>query len=528
MNNQISVLLTFTLILVSLGVKAQQKPYYDFVIKQTTLFDGSGKDSVICDVAIAGDTIAFVGKLKHKYTATKTINGKKLYLAPGFIDPHTHYNPFLSDENPTERALLRCLSQGVTTVFTGNDGAGPFPIGEALSNWEKLGIGVNVGLFVPHGTIRTRTVGLKSTKISSGQLEKMKELVATGMQEGAFGISTGLFYTPGNYATTEEVVELSKIAAKYGGIYDTHQRDEGDQSVGIINSVKEVLEIGEKANIPVHISHIKTMGASTWGKSSEIIRMIEKAQKEGLQVSASQYPYLASRSHLRSFLLPVWVREGGYQPMRARLQDPSLKDSVLKDIRSIIAKSTGIAEKIYLSTVTDTFLNGKTLAQVAAIWRLTPEEAVVRIALSEASKLSILVHSFGMSESDMINFMVQPWVMICSDGDKGHPRAFGSFAHFIGEYILKRKLMSLSQAIYKSSYLTAKTLHVKKRGLIKEGFYADLFLFDPNTYKANSSYDKAEVLASGVKYLWVNGKLTISNGDLQPVLNGKALRLNIQ
>lgn len=528
MIKQAAALLTVTFILLGLGAKSQQKPHYDFVIKQTTLFDGSGKDSIICDVAIAGDTIAFVGKLKHKYTATTTINGKKLYLAPGFIDPHSHYNPFLSDENPTERALLRCLSQGVTTVFTGNDGAGPFPIGVALSNWEKLGVGVNVGLFVPHGTIRTRTVGLKSTKISSNQLEKMKELVAIGMQEGAFGLSTGLFYTPGNYATTEEVIELSKIAAKYGGIYDTHQRDEGDQSVGIINSVKEVLEIGEKANIPVHISHIKTMGTSTWGKSSEIIRMIEKAQKEGLQVSANQYPYLASRTHLRSSLLPVWVRDGGYQPMRTRLQDATLKDSILKDIRSIIAKRTGTAEKLHLSTVTDTFLNGKTLAQVAAIWELTPEEAVVRIALSEASKLSILVHSFGMSEDDMINFMVQPWVMIGSDGDKGHPRAFGSFVHFIGEYVLKRKLMPLSQAIHKSSYLTAQTLKVKNRGLIKKGFYADLFLFDPATYKANNSYDNAEVLAGGVKYLWVNGKLTISDGNLQPVLNGRALRLNEQ
>ncbi len=501
---------------------------FDILIQNACVFDGTGQDSMFVDVGVRGDRIVFVGKSTPSYHADRVIDGEGLYLSPGLIDPHSHYNRYLSDEDPYERALMRCLSQGVTTVFMGNDGAGPWPIGKTLSEWEKLGVGVNAGLFVPHGTVRTKVIGFRNIGVSSDQLEKMKTLVEEGMKEGGFGLSTGLFYTPGAFANTEEVIELAKIAAAYGGIYDTHQRDEGDQNidVGIVNSVKEVLEIGEKANIPVHISHIKATGTSVWGKSNEIIRMIEEARQKGMEVSASQYPYLAARANLRSWLLPVWVREGGYEAMRKRLEDPQLKDSVLHGIRQLIERQTGTADRLHLSTTTHEFLNGKTLTEVAQAWNVPVEEAVLRIALSEKSRMTILVHSFSMSEEDMINFMVQPWVMTGSDGDRGHPRAFGTFARVLRKYALDERLFSMAHAIHRSSGLTASTLNIKDRGLIKEGYYADLMLFDPNKIQDNANFDQGEQLASGVYYVLVNGKLTIDKGKYTGVLAGKPLKLN--
>lgn len=501
---------------------------FDVLIQNACVFDGTGRDSMFVDVGIRADRIVFVGEPKHAYQADRIINAQGLYLTPGFIDPHSHYNKYLSDENSSERALMRCLRQGVTTVFTGNDGAGPWPIGETLDNWEKLGVGVNVGLFVPHGTVRTKVIGFRNIGASLSQLDKMKDMVEAGMEDGGFGLSTGLFYTPGTFAKTEEVIELAKVAAAYGGIYDTHQRDEGDQNtdVGVINSIKEVLEIGEKANIPVHISHIKTTGTSVWGKSNEIIKMVEEAQRKGINVSANQYPYLAARAYLRSWLLPVWVREGGYEAMRRRLEDPQLKDSVLHGIRQLIAKQTGAAERLHLSTTTHELLDGKTLADVAEDWGIPVEDAVLRIALSEESRMSVLVHSFSMSEEDMLNFMVQPWVMTGSDGDLGHPRAFGTFARILREYTLDRHLFSMAYAVYRSSGLTAATLNVKDRGVIKEGYFADVVLFDPNEIKDNATYENGEQLASGVCYVIVNGELTIDNGKYTGALAGKSLRLN--
>lgn len=498
-----------------------QSNKFDVLIRHAYVFNGKGGDSVKVDVGIIGDRIAFVGTLDQSVDANRIIDGSGLYLAPGFIDPHTHYFSLLSDPDQKVRAVHRALAQGVTTVFEGNDGGGPLQTDEVLSAWQSNGIGPNAALFAGHNTIRRKVLGSDHVQPDHAQLEEMKQWVAQAMQEGAFGLSTGLFYNPGNFSKTEEVIELAKVAADYGGIYDTHQRDEGSQNIGVFNSSKEVLEIAEKANIPVHFSHIKVAGPQSWGKSSQLIEMIEEAQARGLNVTANQYPYIASRTGLQSALIPAWVLDGGLVAMRSRLRQPELRDTIIKGIHQSIQARTADPSKLVLAS-SNTEWNGKSLADLAEAWDLSAEEVVIKVCLEGAPS----VHSFMMLEEDIENFMIQPWVMTGSDGGSGHPRAFGTFARLLEEYVFKRQVMSVSEAIYKSTYLTAQTLQVKDRGLIQEGYYADIVLFDPHKIQAVSNYLDGEQLAGGVPYVLVNGKLAIDQGELQDGLYGKALRLN--
>ncbi len=511
-----------TVVMSTVYIAKAQTPRYDFVIKKVTLFDGSGKDSVICDVAIYGDKIAFVGQLKGKYTATMEIEGKGLYLSPGFIDPHTHYYSNLKHTDSSQRILPRAIRQGVTTVFEGNDGSGPLPLKKTQSTLEKLGIGPNVAFYVGHNTVRASVLGQKDVQPTPAQLAEMEKIVETAMKDGAFGLSTGLFYTPGNYAKTAEVVALSKVAKKYGGVYDTHQRDEGSQNIGVLNSTKEVLNIGYQTGIPVHFSHIKVAGPGAWLTRDSVIYLIEKAQKDGLKVTANQYPYTASKTGLSSALVPAWARNGGISAMRERFKQPELRDSIAKGINQSINARTADASKLIISSRDDEEIHSLSIQAIADKWKMSPAEAVIKMCTSASPSII----SFMMQEEDIETFMKKPWVMTGSDGGSGHPRGFGSFVRVIEEYSQNRKLVSMSQAIYKSSYLTAKTLNVANRGLVKTGYFADLFLFDPQHYENNNSYENPEVVASGVKYLWVNGKLAIENENLIYNLSGQALRLN--
>lgn len=494
---------------------------FDILISGAYVFDGMAKDSVLQDVGIKGERIVYVGEPSHSHRARKTINGKGLYLSPGFIDPHTHYKSQLSHKDKKERALLRALMQGVTTVFEGNDGSSPWPIGTTLDTWEQTGIGPNAALLIGHNTVRHKVLGDNDVLPSSEELQNMEDIVEEAMKHGAFGISTGLFYTPGNYAEIDEVIALAKVAASYGGIYDTHQRDEGSQSIGVVASTREVLEIAKQAGIPAHISHIKVSGPKAWGTSKELIDMIEKAQASGLKITANQYPYEASRTGLSSALIPTWVRDGGTKAMRERLKDPALRDTIAAGIANNIEARTADPSKLVLAS-RDRVWNGKSLQELSQQWGVTPEEVVIRVCLISLPS----VHSFMMKDEDIVNFMQQPWVMTGSDGGSGHPRGFGSFARKIRKYTLEDKVLSLSQTIYKSSYLTAKTMQIKDRGAVRKGYYADIVLFDPNSITDNGTYENGEVLASGVSHVLVNGKLVIENGDWQEILPGKTLKLN--
>lgn len=500
-------------------VKGQQS--WDILIKNAEVFDGSGKPSEFVDVGVLGDKIVFVGKAKENVSAKRVIDGKGLILAPGFIDPHTHYVSQLNHDSPLERRVHRALFQGVTTVFEGNDGSSPLPIGNALQRWEEKGIGPNVGLFVGHNSIRREVLGSGNVQPSVEELAEMENWVKRSMEEGAFGLSTGLFYNPGNFAKTDEVIALAKVAARYGGIYDTHQRDEGSQNIGVVASTQEVLHVAENANIPVHFSHIKVAGPKVWGKSDTIIQLIENAQKKGLNVTANQYPYVASRTGLHSALVPAWALDGGVSAMRIRFRQSELRDSIINGINKSIESRTADPAKLFLSS-RDEQINGKSLEQLSKEMNLSPAEVVIAVCMVGTPS----VHSFMMKEYDVRNFMKQPWVMIGSDGGSGHPRAFGSFAKVISEYAIQNQVLTLSEAIYKSTYLTAKTLNIDKRGLIKEGFFADLILFDPKSYKANSNFENGEQLASGMYYVIINGVIAIDNQTPLSNLPGKTLKLN--
>lgn len=496
---------------------------FDILIQGAYVFDGVARDSSLVDVGIKGDRIVYVGSPVPAHRAKRKIDGSGQYLAPGFIDPHTHYKRQLGHRDRDERAVLRALKQGVTTVFEGNDGSGPWPIGTTLDQWEQNGIGPNAALFVGHNTIRREVLGSGDIQPDPKETQAMEAMVDRAMREGAFGISTGLFYTPGNFATIEEVIGLAKVAASHGGIYDTHQRDEGSQSIGVVASTQEVLKIAEAAGIPAHISHIKVSGPKAWGKSGELIRLIEDAQKRGLKVTANQYPYDASRTGLSSALVPPWARDGGTKAMRQRFKDSELRDSILKGIAQNIEARTADPSKLVLSSG-DRDLNGKSLLDLSRAWNISPEEAVIRVC----SKSLPSVHSFMMQDRDIENFMVRPWVMTGSDGGSGHPRAFGTFARIIQKYVLDKKILSMAGAIHRSTYLTARTLKIGERGAIREGYYADLVLFDPKKIRENASYGQGEVLASGVSHVLVNGIPVIVDGAWTGNLPGRSLRLNAQ
>src|SRR6267142_7051269 len=332
----------------------------DLLILHGKLVDGSGKKPRTADVGMRGARIVFVGDArKENATAARTIDATGLVVAPGFIDPHTHTLGDLSD--PNRKSNQAYLMQGVTTVITGNDGGSVLNVGETLRKWDEQGIGTNAILLAGHGTIRGKVLGPTDAQPNASQLEEMKALVATAMDEGAFGLSTGLYYAPGSYGKTEEVIELAKVAAARGGIYDTHMRSEG---AGLLNSIAETIRIGREAKIPVHISHIKALGPEVWGQSKQSIELIKKARAEGIQASACQYPYTASGTSLQASLIPRWAEVGGRSELLKRIDDPQVRPRLLTEMEENL-RGRGGAESLLITDARDTQLVGKKLSEIA-------------------------------------------------------------------------------------------------------------------------------------------------------------------
>src|SRR5262249_3236602 len=278
----------------------------DTLIRGGSALDGTGSDAIKTDLGITGDRIVFIGDAaKEGIEAMRTIDATGLVVAPGFIDPHTHASEDFGD--PERKSNLPFLFQGVTTVVVGNDGRSPLPIGEALDQWQRQGIGANVALLVGHGSVRGKVLGAADTQPTEEQLAQMKQLVRQAMEEGAFGMSTGLYYAPGSFAKTEEVIELAKVVAERGGIYDSHMRDESSYNIGLLGSIEEVIRIGREARLPVHISHIKALGTDVWGQSAKAIELVNRARAEGIDVTANQYPYTASGTSITASLVPRWA-----------------------------------------------------------------------------------------------------------------------------------------------------------------------------------------------------------------------------
>jgi len=485
----------------------------DLLIRNGSVLDGSGSPAVRADIGIRGDRIVLIEPhIRRK--ATRVIDATGLIVTPGFIDPHTHTAADLSDLKRAHNEPY--LMQGVTTVVTGNDGDSPTDIAATLAKWKQQGIGTNAALFIGQGTVRREVMQMSDAAPTPAQLTQMKSLVETAMNGGAIGLSTGLYYAPGSYAKTEEVIELAKVAAQHGGLYDTHLRDESSYTIGLLASVRETLRIGQEAHIPVMISHIKALGADVWGQSTQVIALIDDARTHGVNVTASEYPYTASGTSVTDSLVPRWAEADG--KLLANLTDPALHTRLLKEMNENLVRRGG-ADSLLMTNAKDKSILGKTLAQVAKERNETPIDAAIQIIQAGGSSVA----SFNMKDTDIEAFMRQPWVMTCSDGSAGHPRKYGTFPRKLRVYVYDKPVISLPFAIRSSTSLPAEVLGLKARGLLKPGYFADVLVFDPKTIRDLATYESPRVLSTGVRYLTVNGQLAVDEGQLTPVLAGRPL-----
>jgi N-acyl-D-aspartate/D-glutamate deacylase len=492
----------------------------DLLILHGKVVDGSGSKPRVADVGIRGDRIIFIGNAaKADITAARIIDATGLVVAPGFIDGHTHTLEDLSD--PKRNSNDDYLMQGVTTVVTGNDGGSAASIKSTLDRWEQQGIGTNGILLAGHGTIRGQVLGQTNAEPSPDQLEQMKRLMAQAMDDGAFGMSTGLYYAPGSYAKTEEVIELARVVAARGGIYDTHMRSESSAGIGLLASIKETIRIGREAHLPVHISHIKALGPDSWGQSKQAIKLIEKARAEGIAASACQYPYDASGTSVQASLIPRWAEVGGRAELLKRIDDPQVRPKLITEMMENLRERGGAASFLIVSA-RNRQLVGKRLNAIAEEMKMNPIEAALEIIKAGGAGVA----SFNMSEQDIERFMKQKFVMTCSDGSTGHPRKFGTFPRKLREYVYEKKIVSLPFVVRNSSALTAETFRVPDRGALRIGYFADVIIFDEKTVSDRSTYEQPEVLAVGMHYVIVNGKFAVDEGKPTGVLAGCPLRKN--
>jgi N-acyl-D-amino-acid deacylase len=494
----------------------------DVVLRGGTLHDGSGKPGVVGDVAIKGDRLVAVGKFEVA-GKPREIDAKGLVVAPGFIDLHSHSD--LPLQNKATRANLSFAYQGATTVVTGNCGAGPADVAKYFATLEKNGVGCNVIHLMPHNTVRRQVMTNANRAPSATELAKMEAVLETGMKDGAWGMATGLIYTPGSYSKTDELIALSKVIARHGGIYASHIRDEGS---GVLGAIDEAVRIGKEANLPVHISHLKASGKGVWGKSADIVAAIAAARKAGQTVTADQYPYTASSTSLGATIIPVRWREGTDADFQKRLADPDLGPQIKKAIEGALKSRDGGATVRIARYSKNRAWQGKDIAAIAKAEKKTPLEIVLEIEKNGGAQ----VVNFAMSEEDVRLIMKQPFVATASDGSSQspgdtvpHPRSYGTFPRKIGRYGLADKVVTLEHAIRSSSGLPADILGLKDRGYLKAGSFADVVVFDPETFRDTATFDKPHQYAAGVRYLFVNGVAAIDEGKATGKLGGKPLRL---
>jgi N-acyl-D-aspartate/D-glutamate deacylase len=494
----------------------------DVVLRGATLLDGSGAPGVVGDLAIRGERIVAVGRFE---TAGKprVLDAKGLMVAPGFIDLHTHSDDALT--RPATRSNLNYLMQGVTTVVTGNCGSGPTDVAGYFKKMEEGGIGSNVIHQVPHNNVRERVMKNANREPTADELKQMEALVEQGMKDGAWGLSTGLIYNPGTYAKTDEIIALAKVAARHGGFYASHIRDEG---VGVLGAIDEAIRIGREAGMPVHVSHIKASGKRAWGKAADEVALIEKARKAGQTVTADQYPYVASSTSLAATVIPPRFREGERKEFLARLDDPEQAPRIRKAVEDSLEGRAGGSRIRIARYKPKPEWQGKDLAAIAKQENKDVTDLVFEIERHGGAQIV----NFGMSEEDVRLLMRQPWVATASDGSSQeitaktvpHPRSYGCFARKIGQYALAEKVLPLEKAVRSASGLPADILKLPERGYLKPGYFADVVVFDPEKYRDVATFDKPHQYAAGVRYLFVNGKLTIDDGKYTDALAGKVLR----
>ena len=528
---------------------------YDVLIRNGRIIDGSGNPWVSGDVAIRGDRIVAIGKLEGAQ-AKRVIDASGMVVSPGFIDMLGQSELALLIDN---RSLSK-LSQGITTEITGEGGsAAPqnaltlaqlqpgldqyhlkvdwSSLAEYFARLEKTGTPINIGTYVGAAQIREAVLGDVDRAPTPDELEKMKALVAQAMQDGAFGISTALIYPPGHYAKTEELIELAKVAGQYGGIYASHMRSEGQSETA---AVEEALRIGREAHLPVEIFHLKVIGKPRWGSMPKIVGMIQKARDAGQDVSADMYPYVAGGTALASSL-PPWVADGGVAKLLERLKDPSIRAKIKQEMASEHANwenlylGSGGASGILVSGVVNPDLkkyDGKTLAQIATAEKKLPLDTLFDFVLADKAQTGALY--FIANEQDLQYGLKQPWTSIGLDASElsldgplfeahSHPRAFGSMPRFLGHYVRDQHLLPLEQAIRKITSLPAQRERLRDRGLLKDGYFADITIFDPATIQDKATYEHSTELSQGVKYVFVNGQLEYDDGQLTGTKSGHVL-----
>ncbi|CAL2080474.1 Amidohydrolase family protein [Tenacibaculum sp. 190524A02b] len=496
---------------------SKKKIEADILIKNGTVYNGIDTSPNQNDIAIKNDRIIFLGNPKDaNINAKKTIDAKGLIVCPGFIDPHTHADRDLTVAKNSHNKPF--LFQGITTVVVGNDGDSFYPTSKYIDLYATQGIGTNVVPLVGHGTIRNQVMGKSDRKATAKEITKMQQLVAEEMKAGAFGISTGLFYSPGSYSNTDEVIALAKTVAKHNGIYDTHLRDESSYTVGLIPAIEEAIEIGRKAQLPIHISHIKCLGVDVWHQSKEIVKAIENAQKEGIEVTANQYPYDASATGLKSAVAPRWAESGGKDSLMIRYNNPVLQPKILADTKKNITRRGGPDKLLIVKSEAPKF-DGKNLLEISNLLNQTPEEAVFSILKTGY----VRVASFNMNPQDIHYFMQQNWVVTGSDGNTGHPRKYGSFPRKYNKYVLQDKIIDLPTFINNSTAKTAAIFKIKNRGSLQTGNFADIIIFNPKTFKDHANFTDAFQLSEGLKYSIINGKLAIDEGQFTNLLRGSVL-----
>jgi len=519
-------LLSFMVIIILFLLSCTSSLQYDIIIKNTIVYDGTGSPPYVSDIGIFQDHIQNIKK-NLKCDQCQIIDAEGLAIAPGFIDLHAHIEPLTIIPDAQS-----AIHMGVTTVLGGPDGSSPINLGNYLDSLEAIKMGVNVAYLIGHNSVRMETMALSPLEPDSTELQEMMNLVERGMKDGAFGISTGLKYLPGTWSKIDELIKLSKVAAKSGGIYTSHLREEG---LGLLNGVREAIQIARDADIPVVLTHHKAIGLPMWGASIKTLALVDSARDAGLDVMMDQYPYTASFTSL-SVLIPPWSMAGGrYDKFAERCQDHILRDSIKRGITYNILNDRGGGDlkRIQLARFNwKPHLEGKTLHDWAIEENLEPTaengaELVIQAQLHRGA--SAIYHA--ISEEDVERIMKHPMTMIASDGritefKKGfpHPRVHGTFPRVIGHYARDKGYLSIEEAIRKMTSLPAKRLGLEDRGAISRLLKADLVIFDPNTIIDKATFESPHQYPVGIHYVFINGQIALSNNELSPERHGKILR----
>jgi N-acyl-D-amino-acid deacylase len=503
-----------------------QPPTYDLVLRNGRIVDGTGSPWYRADIAITGDRIARIAPVITDASA-RVVDVSGLVVAPGFIDIHTHARRGIF-EIPTADNYVR---QGVTTLVEGPDGGSDVPLQPFLERVATARITPNFATFIGQGSIRTEVVGSANRAATAEELERMRGLVRQGMEQGAFGLSSGLFYVPGTFTPTDEVVELARVAGRMGGIYISHMRNEAG---GLVDSVRETIAIGERGGLPTQVTHHKVIGKKYWGRSVDTLKLVDEARARGVDATIDMYPYTASSTSIQAALLPAWAQEGGRTALMKRLDDPGTREKIKAETATIIREERGGGDPknvVASSCRFDASLAGKTLAEITA-------KRGLPVTIENAAETAMWIvmeggcqgifHAIG--EEDLQRILVHAATMIGSDGEiptfgqaVPHPRSYGTFVRVLGLYVREKKLLSLETAIQKMSSFPAQRLGLADRGVLRTGLKADLAIIDPARVADTATFEQPHSYAVGVSTVIVNGQIVFEKGAMTPARPGRVL-----